>query len=289
MGPMRRVLYGTLRGLLLLAATAASASAEISMKVLVVNPSKTEVKAFDIRSALPPEVKPEHVLDADGLNVEYDSRTGLYLLVGSVTLKPKESVTRHVVLEDVWVIPRQRFTQLRQDMTEISGKLAGSSYEDQGRLLVSTVERRLAEIQASQAQPFLNPQQHISRYREDLKALQLVEADLVSLRQLMVMAALEPASQSALAGTALGGSVSERGTLSIWTTWGVIFAILALLGFVSLSFFLVWHRQLQLQLAKQAAHEAASGSGLVTTGNGHGANPPVPVEERLKPRLPLSP
>jgi hypothetical protein len=68
----------------------------VVLKVLVVNPSETEVKEFDIRNPLPPEVKAEHVLDADGLRVDYDSQDGTYVLTGRVTLKPKESIVKDV-------------------------------------------------------------------------------------------------------------------------------------------------------------------------------------------------
>ena len=229
------------------------------MKVLVVNPSETEVKEFTIHSPLPPEVRPEHVLDGDGLQVEYDPQAQAYVLTGTVTLKPKESWSRRVVLEDVWVIPPERFSALHSEKDELMQKLAGTPYEDRGQLLAQSVARRLTDISASQEQAAVSPEEHINRYREDTKGLQLVEADLVSLRQLMVMAALEPAAQTILAGAdAASGGAHERGRLSILTTWRMIFVVLGLLGFVSLSFFLVWQRQLKLQLAKQQAQDASS-------------------------------
>ena len=59
-----------------LLARSPEAQAELVLKILVVNPSETEVKEFAIRNPLPPEVKAEHVLDADGLKVDYDSQGG---------------------------------------------------------------------------------------------------------------------------------------------------------------------------------------------------------------------
>jgi len=279
-------------GLLVLGSPAASAWAEIVLKILVVNPSETETKEFTIHSALPPEVKAGDVLDTDGLSVEYDSNTGLYTLSGTVTLDPKQSLSKQIVLEDVWLIPAEPFDAIRQETGTIMAKLAKTPYEQQGQLFADSVERRLAAVEASQQQPFLNPEQHISLYRDNLKALQSIEVDLVSLRQLMVMAALEPGAQPLLGGvgTSGGGTEHDRGSLSILTTWKLIFMILSLLGLVSLSFFIVWQRQLKLQLAKQAAREdAPADDGLLT--NGHGtshAEVPPPLQPRVQPKAPLS-
>lgn len=264
MNPMRR--RGTARWMVLGGVLAAmgpgsSAQADIVMKVLVVNPSETEVKEFTIRHPLPPEVRPENVLDAGGLQVEYDPQAQTYLLVGTVTLKPKQSVSRQVVLEDVWIVPPDRFSALTNETDELMRKLEGTPYEERGRLLAQAVLRRVADIRTSQEQSTANPEAHINQYRDNMKALSLVESDLVSLRQLMVMAALSPATQALLAGSEpAAGGARERGALSVLATWRVIFIVLGLLGFVSLSFFLVWQRQLKLQLAKQQAQEEAGAS-----------------------------
>ena len=269
--------------LLALAGPVVSAHAEMVLKVLVVNPSETEVKEFEIRNSLPPEVKPEHVLDADGLKVDYDSQAGTYFVLGTVTLKPKESITKRIVIEDVWVIPPDRLSALRRETKDILAKLEATPYLERGQLLAQAVEQRVAEVEESQEQPFLHPVQHINRYRDDSQKLQLVDADLVSLRQLMVMAALNPTAQepplmSAAAPSQPRAGVREKGNLSIMATWRLIFIILGLLGFVSLSFFLVWQRQLKLQLAKQAVKdEETETAALLTDGNGKHtrADPPV--------------
>jgi hypothetical protein len=291
---MRRLIVFRIIGaaLLVLGGLVAEAHAELIMKVLVVNPSETEAKEFEIRNPLPPEVKPEHVLDADGLKVDYDSQAGTYILVGRVTLKPKESVTKRVLLEDVWVIPADRFSSFRRELSDIMQKLTDTSYEERGQILHQAIERRLSEIEESQEQPFVHPVQHITRYREDMKSMQMVEAELVSLRQLMVMAALNPQQPKeqpvvVIEGAgATGGGEAEKGGLSILATWRLIFIILGLLGFVSLSFFLVWQRQLKLQLAKQAAKERAEPGNAA--GNGNGASPAglEPLPPPIEPRFP---
>lgn len=280
-----RIMRGLVAGGLLVLCLPMAARAELVMKLLVVNPSETEVKEFDIRNPLPPEVKPEHVLDADGLKVDYDAREGVYVLVGKVTLKPKESVTKQVVLEDVWVIAPERFSSLHREVSEILARLEGTPYHERGEMLAKAIDRRLAEVEEGQDQPFYHPVQHITRYRENLKTLDMVETDLVSLRQLMVMAALNPSTDHALALPTAGqeAQTGAAGGLSVLATWRLIFVILGLLGFVSLSFFLVWHRQLKLQLAKQMAQDAAKAD-APTNGNGASA-----VDADALLRLPRSP
>src|SRR3989338_11516606 len=102
-------------GLLVLGSPGASVGAEIVLKILVVNPSDTETKEFTIHSALPPEVKAGDVLDTDGLSVEYDSAAGLYILSGTIRLQPKQSLSKEIVLEDVWVISETRFYAVRDE------------------------------------------------------------------------------------------------------------------------------------------------------------------------------
>lgn len=256
---------------------APAARAELVMKILVVNPSDTETKEFDIRNPLPPEVKPEHVLSADGLRVEYDSQAGTFVLLGTVTLKPKEALTKRVLLEDVWVIAEDRFSTLRRELRNILEKLEETPYQQQGQLMAAAIERKLSAVEESQREPFTSPAQHITQYREDVKQLELVESDLVSLRQLMVMAALHPdqAPSPAGAADASAGTVGEPGGgLSARMTWQIILAVLGLLAFVSVSFFLLARRQLKLQLAKQAAAPAGAPEPSSSILGGSSAAPP---------------
>jgi hypothetical protein len=264
--------------LALCASLATAAAAEMVMKILIVNPSQTETKEFDIRNPLPPEVKPSHVINADGLRVEYDSQVGTYLLLGTVTLKPKEAITKRIVLEDVWVIGAERLSALRREVRSILEKLERTPYAEQGRLMADAIERRLGAVEESQSEPFVNPAQHITRYREDAKQLERVEADFVSLRQLMVMAALKPDRTPEAAGVADTGAgpVGEQGGgLSARSTWQLILGILGMLAFVSISFFLIARRQLKVQLAKQAV-QTATATEQPSTILGHAATPPPP-------------
>lgn len=254
---------------------------DIIMKILVVNPSDTETKNVDIRSPLPPEVKPEHVVDADGLEVDYDPQAGACYIRGTVSLKPKESLTKVIRIQDVWVIPSERFTSLRQETTELMEKLRGSEFEERGKLLEEAIRRRLADVEASQAEGVTtNPQLHISRYRENKQILQLVETDLVSLRQLVVMAAIGPKVEQILSGSQPGSETSGGtgpGRLSILATWWIIFIVLILLGVVSVSFFVVWQRQLKAQLARQASmSDSAESAASQTPQPDQGASSSLP-------------
>lgn len=262
---LRSWLFASLSGIFLTALPAA-ASADVVLKLMVVNPSETEIKEYDIRSPLPPEVRPEHVLDADGLKVDYDSQSSTYILVGHVTLKPKESLTKKVILQDVWVIAADRFSSIRREIDEIMRKLQGTAYFDRGDLLARAVDRKLTEAQERQDRSAASPpMEHITEYRENLKALDSIETDMVSLRQLMVMAALNPAKPKEPLSPSMGGDFGpkagekETGGLSVLATWRLIFVVLGLLGFISISFFLIWQRQLKAQLAKQAQEDQAAG------------------------------
>lgn len=256
--------------------------APIVFKLLAVNPSDTESKLVSLRGVLPPEVKAEDVLDADGLEVVYDAQAGAVTVILATTLKPKESLARNVLLRDVWIIPQEQFDRFNKEVEEILAKLAGTALLDRGRLLGDGIRRRLATLAGRQGAPFIDPQAHISQYRDDLKQLQLVETELVSLRQLMVMAALNPDGHPVLqvggdAGTGAGAGGADHGGLSVLTTWRIVFMILGLLGVVSLSFFFVWQRQLNAQLARQAAAPAvAQADQLFSSGSSSPPTQPKP-------------
>jgi len=126
----------------------------IILRVLAANPSETEAKEAVIRTPLPQEIRPEHVLDADGLEVEYDPQLGMYVVHGTVLLAPKASIVKSVLLEDIWTIPAQRFTVLRQETDELMAKLAGSEFDERGGLLASAITRRLEDIEQRQGEPF---------------------------------------------------------------------------------------------------------------------------------------
>lgn len=286
---MRPVLTGLLALLAIGVPTVTSMAAQESVvfKILAVNPSATDTKEVTVRAVLPPEVKAENVLDADGLAVEYDSQFGAFLVTGVVSLKPKGSMVKNIIIEDVWVIPSASFDRLFAEVDEILGKLQETTFFDRGRLMGDAIERRLRELQEHHDTSFLNPEAHISRYREDLKQLQMVESELVSLRQLMVMAALNPANASVVIGDDAGAGAggADHGSLSVLTTWRIVFMILGLLGVVSLSFFFVWQRQLKTQLARQAAAPGvAQADQLFSGGSGASLGAPAPP-----PKTPLTP
>ncbi len=256
----------------------ARAEDSVVFKLLAVNPSETDAKEVTLRGVLPPEVKPENVLDTDGLEVVYDAQLGAHVVTGRVTLKPKESIVRNVLIENVWIVAEEQFDRLAREVDDILRKLVGTPFLDRGQLIASAIRRRVGELREHQRAPVVDPENHISRYREDLKGLQMVESEMVSLRQLMVMAALEPSRPGAVlsggAGTDAAGRAHERGSLSILTTWRIVFIILALLGVLSLSFFFIWQRQLRLQLARQAeAERTASSSDDPFTNGGNGGTP----------------
>ncbi|GEM_PF-5103779 len=258
-------------------------------KLLAVNPSDTESKDVSLRGVLPPEVKTEDVMEADGLDVAYDAQVGAVVVSGTATLKPKQSLAKNVLIRDVWIIPQDQFDRLSREVEEILSKLAGTAFLDRGRLLANGIRRRLEMLAGRQGAPFVDPQAHISQYREDVKQLQLVETELVSLRQLMVMAALNPDGQPVLqmddGGVSGAGGAAARDGLSVLTTWRIVFMILGLLGVVSLSFFFVWQRQLKTQLARQAAAPGvAQADQLFSGGSGSPTGAPAP-----SPKTPLTP
>jgi hypothetical protein len=242
---MRIVIYGWM--LALACACRAAWADEVVMKVLVVNPSESEAKEIEIDSPLPQEIMAEDVVDAAGLAVTFDPQTNAYRLSGSVRLDPKASSVKRMVLRDVWVIDPQRLAALRQELDEVVQQLSLGPHAQRGQIVTRAVERRLDAIEASAREPFLSPDQHMSRYRRHLADLQQIEDELASLRRYLLTVAL-PVGAAAQPDV---GAAPQTVGLSVRTAWRLIIVVLLLLAAVSVSFFLAWRRQLRWHLAKE--------------------------------------
>ena len=137
---MRRTIGSWLLAALTVAALCRMAGADersLVFKLLAVNPSETESKEVALRGVLPPEIKADDVVEADGLDVTYDAQLGAVVVNGAATLKPKASLIRNVVIRDVWVIPADRFDRLSHEVDEILAKLAGTTFLDPSRCVPS--------------------------------------------------------------------------------------------------------------------------------------------------------
>jgi hypothetical protein len=198
-------------------------SGSVILRVLIVNPSKTLSRSVPFKYYFPKEVKREHIIDKGDLELGYDPQQSLYYVYQDMELKPGESRRLSVEIEDIWIIDKKEIDSSSDQAKKFLLSLKDTPYYDRGEFLVSKIEKQLQAILDSQnLTASVNPEEHISVYRENLKSLDLVKQDLLEMERL-----------------------SNRVThVSATVTWRVIIMIVVFIGILSLVFFFIWQRKL---------------------------------------------
>ncbi len=213
----------TLLALLLCMAYVSDAMANIVVRAVVVNPSPTQKKRVPFKSFLPKEIKPENIIDAGDLEIAYDPKEGAYYVYKDFELEPKDAITIEIEMEDVWKIPQEEITSLRNEALNLTKVLANTDYYDRAAYLKNSIESKLNQVERTQTIQNPNPGGYISDYRENLKLIESVKSDLAAAKSLVV----------------------EAKSIAPMLTWKLIIGILVFLGILGLIFFIVWQRQIK--------------------------------------------
>ncbi len=201
----------------------AEAFASIVVRAVLVNPSATQKRIVPFRSYLPKEVKPDNVIDMGGLDIAYDPKEGSYYVFREYELQPKETVTIEIELEDVWKIPQEDITSLRQEAERVTKIMANTDYYERANYLKNSIESKLTQIEHSQSVQNPNPGGYISDFRENSRLIESVKSDLTAAKTL----------------------VAEAKAIAPMLTWKLIIAVLIFLGILGLVFFIVWQKQIK--------------------------------------------
>jgi predicted HicB family RNase H-like nuclease len=223
---------------------ASQAQANIVLKLIAANPSKTQEQKVPIKAYLPKETKPENILSKDDLEVAYDTQQGSYYVYGEYDLKPGELLEKNVELMDIWTIPSSEIESLRLEVVKLGELLKNSEYADRVKFLKDSIDSKLNQIVDNQTNAPANPERHISDYRENLRILESAKADLVLVRT-------------------LGSQAKSLPAIMIWRT---ILAILIFLGVLALSFYFIWHKQLKSITETFPAGKEDTSSSVKTSG-----------------------
>lgn len=193
-------------------------------KSLVTNPSTLISQEVPIKYYLPPEIKKEDIIDTDeGLTVQYDAEKDQLYVEGEFTLRPGETRTFSVRVEDIWAVSVNEIESLRKQAEELSKPLEKTSYFAQGVTLKSDIDVSLNKI--IDLQDSANtPEQKIRNYREAEIELEAVKVKIDKLQEL--------ATEAGSAGT-LFGFVGGSQALVVW---GLI--IVMATGFVFLALYM---------------------------------------------------
>jgi hypothetical protein len=195
----------------------------IVLRVVAANPSNEHSQIVPVRAYLPKEAQPEDIIDQGGLDIAYDTQQGSYYVFGEYELKPQEVREWEIEIRNIWVIDTAEIESLRQETAKAYEMLRGTEFADRITFLKNSIESKLNEISQRQEDTPANPQQSISDYRNNLKILESVKADLALVR----------------------GLLTQAKPFDWRVTWKVIFGIIVFLGLLGLSFYFIWYKQLK--------------------------------------------
>jgi len=207
----------------------ASAQANISLRIVAVNPADSE-QTVPVRVYLPMEVKPEDVVYKGDLEIAYDSQQGSYYVFGEYQLKPKETLEKEIEIRDIWLIDQQQIALLRQEAKDLLGAFEKTKYLERGTLLYNGIDKELKEVEQMRDLSFASPSYKISNYRNSLSLLNSAKADLLAAKTLL-------------------SEVTPRGLAGF--TWQIFLFIIIFIGVLGLSFFIIWQRQTKLEAEQQ--------------------------------------
>lgn len=206
--------------------------ANILLRVLVINPSKSQAQKVPVKVYLPKEVKPEHVVDREDLEIAYDDKEGAYYLQGEYALKPGEALEKEVELKDVWQISSEELQSLKTEADKLKNLLANTEFSDRVEFLYQGISQKINEIADRQSVKVVNPQEHISSYRNNLVLLDSINSDLNAARSMLSRAKSFPST----------------------LIWRLVIFILGFLGVLGFGFYLVWQKQAKIS-AEQRLYE----------------------------------
>jgi hypothetical protein len=194
----------------------------IFLKAEIRNPSNSITQKVEFEEKLPREVKPEHIINSDGLEVNYDSSEETYYLYGEFELAPQEMITKSVEIKNVWAISESEIENLKNNASQAINFLKGSPYFAQGSMLANDVNTRLNTIKEKQDEA-ITPEEHITIYRENLANLEIAKKNFETLNNLV------------LAWEGEKKVIANVGGIQITSTWGIILAVIVGLGLLGLT------------------------------------------------------
>jgi len=207
---------------------------------MVVNPSKTRVQKVQVKKFLPEEVKLKDIMDAGGLDLEYDSEKGIYYAYkNDLELQTGESRVFDVEVEDIWIIPDATFADLRKVVDSAATRLKNSEFAARAEELSKTVPGLIDEMQKNQLDEGVSREQHIGLYRENLQMINKIKEELAAMDR-SIQASAGPESPEILEKSKLKVNLPAK-----TTTWLIIIVIIVFLGLLAGIFFFGWLAQMK--------------------------------------------
>ena len=207
----------------------------VELHFLITNPD-TKEQTVHFKAFLPEEVKPENIMNANGLKVDFDTNANTYFVSGDITLGKKESIVKKVEMKDIWIFDEVELNLIKQQAIDIVKTLSGTQFESQGIILKGDIETTINMILSKQKDSYSSPQDHIVIYRENKDRVVKVQSEFDQLKNIVA----QYNSSKSIVGN-IGG-------IQTFTTYGIILAIIFGFGLLAAVIFAMWRHQTNLTI-----------------------------------------
>ncbi|MBF0253560.1 MAG: hypothetical protein HQL11_00300 [Candidatus Omnitrophica bacterium] len=197
----------------------AAEDATIVIKVLAINPSAETEMEVPIKTYLPAEVRPEHVLNTEEFELEFDESRGAFFVQKKVKLQPKESQVLRVVIRDVWRIPDEELNKLEKRTAAALAALEDPAFRKAATPLEGNIRQDLALIRIKSSAAGRSPKERIDDFRDSSAVLESLRTKVKNLEDFV--------SESNLSYTQ-----TPRSANPAWTPL-LILGVIAFLGILS--------------------------------------------------------
>lgn len=198
-------------------------------RVTVTNTSPLEKRKLQLTHDLPMEIKSDDILDAAGLQVETDPKTGVVRLKIDRELAARQAVSFNLKIRDKWNINQPRARELKITASNLLSRISAKTSKDRYMTIESSLNGLLGELDGILAEqgPKELGRAYVEYYREQAGRVDVIEQKVARIDSVMKQ--------------------SETGTIgfstqapSPKTTWLLIYIILGFLALMSLVFFFRW-------------------------------------------------
>jgi hypothetical protein len=230
----------------------------VVFKSMVTNPSKIISQDVEVKYYLPPEVKEEDILSVDsGLTVKFDTEKNNFYVEGKYTLKPSESKTLFVRVDDIWLISDEEMNSYRKQVDELSKPLAKTALFAQGVTIKSDIDVALDKIEVLQGSAN-TPEQKIRAWRESQIELGGVKVKMEKMKELVAQA------------SSANGLFGFVGGAQVIAVWGMIIIFVAGFVFLALYMKMISGHKVKHVVDDDSINENVKSSGSHRKGHGTG-------------------
>lgn len=205
----------------------------VEIHFLITNPSESR-QTVKFKSYLPEEVKPEYIMNADGLKVDYDVNAKTYFVSGDISLAGKETITKKIELTDIWLYQLNDLNSIKNQAASLIIPLNKTQYEAQGVILKNDIDNIIDSIITYQDKSYSSPETHILAFRENTLKLNKAKEELEKLKNIVVESGVTK------------GVVGKVGGIQTFATWGIILAIVFGFCILGIFMFTMWKHQTEL-------------------------------------------